>query len=269
MEILNWAIDIIDERDYIYENQERAGSIEIKDYVINDNWEIQDQNKAWYPMWCVYFSSSMHDNYLNNRDKIEDRTTWTELCKESKTRSSENWDAIKNWPKLLQDKKLIEWFFQIITLNWMLEVLSNGNLVHTGSNKINRAKTFKTNIADFSWWPGHCTHIIWYNNSWSNKKYKDIMIPDKYFIFKNSSILYPYFLVSFDNVDKLFSKYYFENNKQIILDYKQKIMDNIKLESAKKAFELWLWSGLDWDKPATREEVSAMMYRLYEKLNKV
>lgn len=267
MEILNWAIDIIDERDFIYENQERAWNVEIKDYVVNDNWEIQDQNKAGYKMWCVYFSSSMHDNYLNNRDKIQDRTTWPELCKESKTRSSENWDAIKNWPKLLQDKKLIEWFFQITTLNWMLEVLSNWNLIHTGSNKINRVKTFKTNIADFSWWPGHCTHIIGYNNSWTNKKYNTVTIPDKYFIFKNSSILYPYFLVSFDNVDKLFSKYYFENNKQIILDYKQKIMDNIKLESAKKFFERWYTNWLNPQEPITREEAWALLERIIDKNN--
>ncbi len=267
MEILNWATDCIDERDYIYEV---AWWIEIKDYIVNDNWIIQDQSKAGYNMWCVYFSSSMHDNYLNNRDKIEDRTTWWSLCDESSTRSSDSGDVIINWPKLLQTKDLIKWFFKILDLNWILENLSNWNCIHTGSNQINRKETYnsKDKISIMNWWSWHCFYIIWYNNSGSNKTSNDLTIPDKTFICKNSYNYFSFFLVKFEDIDKLFNKYYFENNIQIILDYKQKIMDNIKLDSSKRAFELGLWNGLDWEKPVSREECSAMLYRLYEKLSK-
>lgn len=58
-----------------------------------------------------------------------------------------------------------------------------------------------------------------------------------------------------------------KNKYDLTLLYKKEIMSKIKLESAKKAFELWIWNGVDPEKTVTREEASAMIYRMFEKLS--
>jgi hypothetical protein len=65
------------------------------------------------------------------------------------------------------------------------------------------------------------------------------------------------------------SKYsLFDKEDNTILLYKKKLMEDIKLESAKKAVENWFFS---WERPqdkATREETASMVERMYEKLKK-
>jgi len=43
-------------------------------------------------------------------------------------------------------------------------------------------------------------------------------------------------------------------------------MDNINIEDAKKALEAKIWNGERPTEPASREEVSAMIYRAIQKL---
>lgn len=266
-EILNSAFDSNDERDYKY-NELFWNEIEIPDFILLDNWIIQDQNKAWYPMWCVYFSSSEVDNYCNSRDKIIDRTLWWELCDKSTTWSETEWDYVVNWPKLLKELWLIKWY--ILVKDDLIKALSNWNPIHTWCNRINWKKTKENNIAIIEDWAWHSFHIIGYNRTWSMVNEWNHTIPNNVFICKNSSNSYDngFFYIKFDDISALYeARYIFTNDTTLIDNYKNKIMENIKLESAKKAFELWLWN---WERPnetATREEVSAMIYRLYDKIN--
>ncbi len=268
-EIRNWAIDEIDERNYQY--SEIAGTTILPDFILNDDWDIQDQYKAGYNMGCVYFATSMNDNQLNQSDWISERSKWWELCDKSKTRSRENWDLIINGPKLAKELKLIDWYFQLKNVSETMASLVNGLNIHCGSNTINWRETNKApyiaNISSGSW---HCFHIIGYNK-WNEVEYKWRKIPKDVFICKDSSFMFDnwFFYIRIEDFEKalFFTKLNFINNKEIILQYKKKIMENIKLESAKKAIENWIWNGIDWDKAVTREEAAAMIQRVFEKLS--
>ncbi len=50
-----------------------------------------------------------------------------------------------------------------------------------------------------------------------------------------------------------------------IIFYKQRIMEQISIEEAKKAFEAGIWNGLNPTQPASREEVAAMISRALTK----
>lgn len=269
--IYNWAKDYVDERNYSYSEVVWSLVWDSKDFVLLEDWESQNQYKSWYNMWCVYFASSMHDNNINRRDWIKDRSFWWELCDSSKTRSSIHWDYIINWPKLLKSLWLIEWYVNISSFDEMIDCLNRSMPVHTWSNQINWTKTnnSKDKKAIIWKWSWHCFHIIWYNKSWNIKFERKHIIPNNCFIIKDSSDMFDfwYFYIWFEDIWVLFdSKFTFINDTKILLNYKNKIMENIKLESSKKAFELWIWN---WENPSmniTREEAAAMIYRMYEKL---
>lgn len=42
-------------------------------------------------------------------------------------------------------------------------------------------------------------------------------------------------------------------------------MDGITIEDAKKALEAKIWNGIEPDKPASRQETAAMIYRALNK----
>lgn len=272
-EQIKWgAIDCIDERNYSY-SEIAWSETEIADYVLLDNWVVQDQNKAWYYMWCVYFASSMHDNYINARDKDKTRTTWWELCELSSTRNAKTWDYLINWPKLLKKLNHIEWYFQINTLEYIKQALNENKPIHTWTNRIDWNATRNSNdkIAVFGekttiW---HAFHIIWYNQSWKVKIDTPYTVPNNCLICKNSISWYDNYLfyIRFEDVENLYyTRIVFENKLEPILLYKKKIMANLKLDSAKKCFEMWIWSWENPNSAVTREECAAMVYRMYEKL---
>ena len=273
-EQIKWgAIDCIDERNYSYSEIAWNTETNIADYVLLDNWVIQDQYKSWYSMWCVYFASSMHDNYINARDEDKTRTTWWELCELSSTRNAKTWDYLINWPKLLKKLWHIEWYFQVETLEEIKKALNENKPIHVWSNRIDWTATRNStdNIAviwqTVTIW--HAFHIIWYNQTWKVRIDTPYTIPNNCLICKNSSTNYDHWLfyIRFEDFDKLFrTKNVFENSLDPILSYKKRIMKNINLESAKKLYELWAWN---WERPTehiTREECAAMVYRMYEKI---
>lgn len=268
-EQIKWgALDCIDERNYSY-SEIAWNDVEIKDFVLLDDWVIQDQNKAWYTMWCVYFASSMNDNYCNKRDWIQDRSLWWELCEMSSTRSATLWDFLINWPKLLKKLDLIEWYFQINSIDEAKIALSNSQPIHCWTNKIDWWLTRQDNIAVIWSWVWHAFHIIWFNATWNEKIDALHKIPNNCFICKNSGTWYDnwFFYLKFEDFENLFyTKIIFENKLDNILLYKKKIMANLKLDSAKKCFELGIWSWENPNSAVTREECAAMVYRMYEKL---
>lgn len=72
-----------------------------------------------------------------------------------------------------------------------------------------------------------------------------------------------YFSIPYELAGTLFTRYAVADTKdeEAISLYRQRIMDNITIEDAKKALEAKIWNGLEPQKPATREEVAAMIYR--------
>ena len=271
-EQIKWgAIDCIDERNYSY-SEIAWSEDQLKDYVMLNDWVIQDQNKAWYTMWCVYFASSMHDNYCNWRDKNEKRSLWWELCELSSTRSATLWDFLINWPKLLKKLWLIEWYFQINSIEDAKKALNAWKPIHVWSNKINRwlTRQDKDCIAVIWTWSWHAFHIIGYNQSWKEKYDAPYRVPNNCFICKNSSSWYDnwLFYIKFEDFDALFyTKLEFENEIDPILLYKQKIMNDIKLESAKLFVERWYTNWENPQAPITREECWAIFERVLQKNN--
>ena len=268
MIIKNAAIDLIDERNYQY--SEIAGTTILPDFILNDDWEIQDQYNAGYNMGCVYFATSMNDNQLNQSDWISERSKWWELCDKSKTRSKQTWDFIINGPKLAKELKLIDWYFQLKNVSETMASLVNGLNIHCWSNTINWRETNKApyiaNISSGSW---HCFHIIGYNKG-KESSYKWRKIPKDVFICKDSSFMFDnwFFYIRIEDFEKSLyrTKFNFINNKDIILQYKKTIMDKMTLDSAKLFFLLGLTDGTNPQASITREEAMAMNYRILEAL---
>lgn len=270
MIVQNWAKDYVDERNYSY-SEIRVGWTKLKDFVVNDSWEFQNQYAEWYPMGCVYYSSSEHDNYLNKRDKIDTRTKGSELCDISTTWSPIDWDYTINWAKLLKELSHIKWFFAVKTVDEALEILSNWNNIHVGSNSISYSKTKKAPyIAVLTGWPWHCFHIIGYNNTDSVIAYSNHIIPPKCFIIKDSSNGFDnwfFYIRIVDFYNALFpTKLFFTNDTTLIDNYKKKMLQAMNLDSAKLMFLLGL---TNWERPVdkiSREEALALNFRVMKSI---
>ena len=279
LDMVDSARDYIDERNYHYNELAwcRAGAI--KDFVCLDDWEIQSQSEAGYPMWCVYFASSMHDNYCNFRDEIADRSTWWQLCDASETRDPDTWDYIINWPKLLKTQNMIEWYFQVETSE-LKEVLSKWMPIHCGSNTIDWSKTLwninppfsqNKNIAVIWSGSGHAFHIIWYNDTWEKRMVWSHEVPADVYICKNSSWNWDagWFYIKQEDIDNalFWSKFVFTNKLSDIDKYKQQIREWITLDSAKAFYDRWYTNWERPDDPITRQEVWALLERILVKNN--
>lgn len=269
--IYDAALDSFDERNYNYWVLLWNINIDsLPEFVLNFDWDIQNQYTTWYPMWCVYYSNSMHDNYLNFRDWIKERSFWWDLCDKSTTRSPKTWDYLINWVKLLLRLKYIKWYFQISTLEETLATLAEWNCISTWSNRIDFWKTesLKDKYAIGNKWPGHAFHIIWYNRTAEYIDEWNHRIPPYCLIVKDSSNWFNnwFFYIRFSDFDNLlfYTKVFFTNNKDLITNYKKMVLKNIKNESAKLAFLLWIWNWLDWDKEVSREDSSTMAFRVLD-----
>lgn len=138
---------------------------------------------------------------------------------------------------------------------WEKEAVSSYRLIHTGSIDGNWYETKRTGIYTrrtdgkslghafciYAYEPGFFIAI----NSLGDGTFK---IPEKL-------------------IGTLFTRYAVTDatDEEAILSYRKRIMDAITIEDAKKALEAKIWNGLDPQKPATREEVSAMIFRATQK----
>jgi hypothetical protein len=268
--MFNAGLDLYDERNYPYSEVAWTNKV-TPDFVVNDDGIIQDQYKDWYNMWCVYYSVSMHDNFLNLKDWVEERSKGSELCDESETWSPTQWDYLINWPKLIKRKGLIKWYAQVKSLEDAYTALADGNQISTWSNKINWRLTRTWDYyAQGNSWAWHAFTIIGYNRTNEYKEKEGRRIPPMCFIVKDSSNWFNawYFYIKIEEFNSILynTKLTFINNTDLIDNYKKRVMEQIKLDSAKLFFLLWL---TNWERPQeniTREEVMAMNYRVIEKI---
>ena len=270
--IMDQARDYLDDRLWNY--WELAGwNIELLEYIVNDDWEIQNQYKEWYKCWCVFYSASMNDNYCNTRDWIDERTKGKNLCDyagKKWIRNNESWTFIINWPKTLKELNYIDWYAWVFNLSDIKKALAEKKPVHCGSNRISRSWTKKNNIAVIkNNMPWHCFHIIGYND-WKDRLINNRNVPCDVLICKDSSNNYDWwrFYIKYDDIDCLsITKTIFINNTDV-LKLKKKIMDKINYDEAKAGFEIWLWNWQRPEDPITREEAIVVIFRAMQKMNK-
>ena len=257
MEEINSCYDIPDERDFKY--SEICWNIDLpEEFKIDLESDYQNQWLEEITKYmCVFFSSTHWVNIMNSLENCwEEVYKWKDIwlkAHELWRLDLTKWAAIQDWPKTVRDLNHINSWFLVQWIEEIKQALYNKHLVVVWSNQLNWKEAILKPWK--SYW--HAILIIGWNKEW--------------FIIKQSygkerwnkwTQILPY-----EYLDKLyFSKYALVDNPNSILLYKQKIMDNIKLESAKKAFENWFYNWLDWDKTATREEVAAMIERVYEKI---
>lgn len=77
-----------------------------------------------------------------------------------------------------------------------------------------------------------------------------------------------YFLIPFALTDTLFTRYSVidASDEGLITKYKEKIMNEINIEEARKAFVEGIWNGERATQTVTREEAAAMIQRAIDKL---
>lgn len=259
----NACYDIPDERDYSYDLIMGVEKEKPSKYIINDN-DLQDQNKAGYPYWCVFFSQSQWENIMNYLEWSEVRSKWKDLCDYAESNwmfDPKAWALIINWPKVWKTLWYLSWYFKISTIEELKHSIANNKVVQCGSNSIKWNTATKENWYIVSWWQSywHSIIIIWYDDDkrlltikQSYNKYDNWI---QYLRYEDFNLLYP---SKFSLVDKTDEK---------ILLYKQKIMNDIKIESAK----LFVERGYtNWERPQdniTREEMWAIMERVLSKNN--
>lgn len=254
MEEINACIDNYDERDYPYEDIAWAEIILPKKYICETGY-WQNQKADWYIYWCVYYSWAEASNFVTKK-----RLLWKDFIKNSKTRKEWVGDKISNWTKLLLELWIISWYWQVGTLLSVKQSIFNNRPILTWSNTIDwKATKLNKNIAVRWTWYWHAFHIIWYDDDKKLLICKNSYWPD--YMDKWN------FYIKYEDFDLLYNtRHSLIENKELLNNYKAKIMENITLERAKKAFEEGIWNWLEGAKSASREETSRMIYRMYEKI---
>ena len=266
-EIMDWAVDILDERNWKYgdfygdilENNLPESIVFLPESIYNQGLEVIMK------MSCTR-QSPVH--IVNAQNKFVSEKTWVEqvivdpkILWLARIKEDENvitrWDSIISWVKQCLKEWLITWFTQLDSIDEMKDSLSKWRLIATWSNNWNwnsvkniHVYTLRTDLKKV--WHAFC--IVWYNPLWwiAINSYWD-----KNWIFT----------IPFDLTDTLYTRYSIMDSKDEtdIIFYKQRIMEQISIEEAKKAFEAGIWNGLNPTQPASREEVAAMISRALTK----
>lgn len=142
------------------------------------------------------------------------------------------WKALDKWYRLNIWMHVKEWYLQAID-DWILNI-------------------------DELWKNNKYWHSLSIKKIWDN------------FLIDNYKWILKYNIIKIEDFKKFISEWIIFKYAYLIYnperDMEKEIRDNINLERAKKAFDEKIWNWLEWDKSATREEVAAMVYSMFEKL---
>ncbi len=258
-EIENAALDIPDERDYQYEVlmwNTNFENIKIEFPKI----EIFNQGlKAVTKMSCTRAGLGHIINaqrILNGESPIDIEGFWLRYL-EINPGAEKEWATIQSALKQAKDEWLIENYFEVKNEDQMNDAFWKWFFIYSGSNNgdwafVRDKKIYRVRP---DW------KILWHAFMFPSKeKILNSYGKDNWYAF------FPKELYS-----TTYTKYAIvpKNGYNLDLIYKNIIMSKIKLESARKAMENWFWNWVDGEKPVTREEASAMIQRVYEKLSAV
>ena len=256
-ELVNWCMDIPDNRNYSYSEIAWANIELPTSCIIDDINDYQNQGLEDITAYmCVAYSTTHWVNILNNIEKFWE---WDYNAKEFGLKMVELWRLdtkagayIIDWPKTAKELGRIAWYFQVRTIDEVKQAIVNWHPVVTWSNQLiwgNICKAWKNE--------GHCILAIWYNEI-------GLIIKQSYWINKRNkwTNLLPYELF-----DKLFyTKLALIDSPNTILQYKQQIMNNITNWVAKIAYEKKAWNWENPTKQITTEEAVAIIYQNREYL---
>ena len=232
---------------------------------LNDGAPIQDQQKEWWMYGCVYYSNSQGSNLMNFIEGSTIRSKWSEMCAyaiENGLLDPKSGTWIINGPKVGTKLGFLDGYAEVQTLEEIKHSIANKRPVQCGSNKIDWQSANVDN-----WWTVLAWKSYWHSiilDGYDDRK-EQVRIKQSYnkwdsgHQYLNYSDIWLLFPTKFSLIDK---------EDPIISLHKKTIMENITIESAKTAFTNWFWNGQNPKNSATREEVAAMIERVFEKLTK-
>lgn len=254
-EIENAALDIPDERDYQYETLMWSEEFQKIDFPKIKVWNQGLDKKT--RMACTRYALGHiinAQNVINEWIEFLDLYAfWERYLKKNPSAEGEG-ATLQSALQQAKDEWIIWGFFQVKTEDEINDSLGKWFFIYTGSNNgdwasVRDSKIYKLRtdgkIVWHAWIIPEQEKLL--NSYWENNGFA-----------KLPKELYHTTYTKYAIIPK--TKY------DITLIYKKTIMSKIKLESARKAMELWLYNWLNGDKPITREESAAIAYRLYEKI---
>jgi len=255
-EIENAVIDVPDERDYQYETLMWSEEFQKINFPKIKIWNQGSDKKT--RMACTRYALGHiinAQNVINEWIEFLDLYNfWERYLKKNPSAESEG-ATLQSALQQAKDEWIIWGFFQVKTEAEINDSLGKWFFIYTGSSNgdwgsVRDSKIYKLRtdgkIVWHAWIIPEQEKLL--NSYWENN-----------WIAKLPKELYETTFTKYAIIPK--TKY------NLTLIYKKTIMEKIKLESAKKAFELGIWNGLEWDKPVTREEAAAMILRALEKLS--
>ena len=219
-----------------------------------------DTHMACTRYWMYHIVNAQNAELARKTDyklvEVDPRTKWLKYLTVNPSAQTQGATLQSAMDQAKKDRD-ISWY---ALCNWDLEMkdsLIHNNLLYTGSadwdwQYVAQTHTYRTKTGNVI---GHCVCICGFCPQW--------------WIAFNS--LWPedgLFIIPYSLTNTLFNRYSIFDSKdeRYLLNYKKRIMDNINIEDAKKALEAKIWNGERPTEPASREEVSAMIYRAIQKL---
>lgn len=167
-----WALEIIDKRDYKFEELAWDINFELPRRVMLSNWDVVNQ---WNTQLCVAYGSSECANEWAN-------VLW--LWKVSSPEKVANWirtyldseidkrgTYIQYWPKALQQMSKIHSYTSATTLDWVKRALAMWLPISTWTNSFNWTLTWRWAVAVKGSWYWHFISIVWYDDDMTRADY--------------------------------------------------------------------------------------------------
>jgi hypothetical protein len=260
----DWAYDSVDELCYSFSEVCGWNSIKLPNKKIID--KLDDYQNQWLEkltqFMCVAYSSSHWTNIENyiewSTSFLYGKDLWNKMVELWKL-DINAWAFIIDWPDTLKDLNFISWYAIINTLDEVKKSITLNQPVITWSKNIDwRKMTWSIALRWASYWHAFC--IIWYDD-----EFEHLIVKNSYW---NKTYDKWRFYINYEDFDLLFySKFSIIDKKDnSILKYKNKLMENITIDSAKKALENKIWNWERASETVTREECAAMIQRLYDKI---
>ena len=264
---VNACFDEIDDRNYIYndifgsEDDNIPEEFVMFPEIIENQWIDQIMRMSCTRQSPCHIVNAQNENRTKETwiksERVQVKPIWLERLKEYPLAETQ-WDSILSGLKQMKSLWHITGYSVLSSEMEMKQSIIKWRLIATGSKDWNWSKVrawedYEQRTDGKMVWHAFCIvgyttrGWIWLNSYW----------PD------NWPFIIPYSLTN-----TLFTRYAVldERDEEAILLYKKRIMSEITIEDAKKALEAKIWNGTDPKKPASREEMAAVVYRAIEKL---